>query len=89
MSDYSTLSSSKCDVLEENVSSSKIHTCNCKSEGKKFSFDTRFFECRPYGLFLRKHSEKDIQPLLKELHEFEKKSFERASRGPTVSIMES
>ena len=76
MSDYSTLSSSKCDVLEENVSSSKIHTCNCKSEGKKFSFDTRFFECRPYGLFLRKHSEKDIQPLLKELHELEKKSFE-------------
>ena len=76
MSDYSTLSSSKCDVLEENVSSSTIHTCNCKSEGKKFSFDTRFFECRPYGLFLRKHSETDVQPLLNELHELEKKSFE-------------
>ena len=77
MSNYKKASSMKCKKLVETTNKKNIHKCSCKEEGTTFSYDNRFFECRTYGLFLRKHSEKEVQPLLNELHVLEKKSYEK------------
>ena len=54
----------------EKMKSGNKSVCGCK-DGGEFTYDNRFFDCRNFGLFLRKKSTTLINPVLVKLNAIE------------------
>ena len=60
----------------DSAGKNNINHCSClDSPNNKYEYDNRFFDCKSFGLFLRKHTEEKYQTFLDALNKIDDESY--------------